>query len=194
MLALAAALAAPTPVPSSVAAAPAAAPSPAASTAQTDAAETDAAFDALAEQVRDAMDAAGEAVRRHFLLHVTPEGLVIEIVDASDAPLFASGSAEAEQTLRGLIGVIAPVLGMTANPLKVVGHTDSRPFGRPGSDNWRLSTARANTARVLMEQAGLARERFAEVAGRAATEPLVEDAEAPQNRRIALTLLRTPAR
>jgi len=153
-----------------------------------------ARFERLAGEMRAALAEAGDGLGRHFMLHVTPEGLVIEIVDARDAPLFASGSASASPRLTALIGVVAPVLGRTANALKIVGHTDSRPFSGAGSDNWRLSADRANTARRLLGEAGLDPARIVEVAGRAATEPLVEDPEAAQNRRIALTLLRQAGR
>ena len=149
-----------------------------------------ARFERLAGEMRAALAEAGDGLRQHFMLHVTPEGLVIEIVDARDAPLFPSGSAAASARLTALMGVIAPVLGRTANPLKIVGHTDSQPFAGPASDNWRLSADRANTARRLLAGAGLEAARIVEVAGRAATEPLVDDPEAAQNRRIALTLLR----
>ena len=153
-----------------------------------------AALERVAREMRSAMAEAGGELGRHFMLDVTPEGLVIEIVEARDAPLFASGSAAASPRLRALIGVVAPVLARTSNDLKIVGHTDSRPFAGPGSDNWRLSAERANTARRLLLGAGTARARIAEVAGRAATEPLLPDGAAPQNRRIAITLLRGPAR
>jgi len=159
-----------------------------------DEAVLEAEFEAVAERIRAAMAGAGGGLDEHFILHVSPEGLVIEIVDASDAPLFASGSAAPSARLGRLIGVIAPVLNRTLNAVKLVGHTDSRPFDGRGSDNWRLSAERANTARRLLDGAGMAPARIAEVAGRAATEPLMPDPAAPQNRRIAVTLLREAGR
>ena len=157
-------------------------------------AEADAALEALAEGIREALAGAGGDLGEHFILHLSPEGLVIEIVDRSDAPLFASGSAAPGARLSALMGVVAEVLGRTSNPLKLVGHTDARPFAGAGSDNWQLSAARANAARRLLTREGMAPGRIVEVAGRAATEPLMADPEAPQNRRIAITLLREAAR
>mgnify|MGYP006280416175 FL=1 len=149
-----------------------------------------ARLERLAGQMTQAMQAAGGELGRHFQLRVTPEGLVLEIVDRDGAPLFDSGSAEAGPRLTRLIGVVGPVIGRTANPVKVVGHTDATRFARPRYDNWGLSADRANTARRLLSGAGVAPERIAEVAGRADTQPLVDDPLAPQNRRIAITLLR----
>jgi len=149
----------------------------------------------LGEEVAAAVAEAGSGLFEHFRLHMTPEGLVIEIVDADDAALFASGSAKPAPLLRRLIEILVPVLSRATNPLAVVGHTDAKPFGGDGTySNWELSADRANTARRLIEAAGMAPERIARVTGRAATTPLVENPLAPQNRRIAITLLRQAPR
>jgi chemotaxis protein MotB len=145
----------------------------------------------VAEAMREAEDG---ALMHHFLLRLTPEGLVIEIIDADDAPLFASASAEPAAILPVLIDVLVPVLAETTNDIAVVGHTDSLPFDGARYSNWELSADRANTARRLLTGHGLAEERINRVTGKAAVEPLVPDAEAPQNRRIAITLLRNHGR
>ncbi|GMG83857.1 flagellar motor protein MotB [Paralimibaculum aggregatum] len=150
----------------------------------------EARLEQLAEEVRAAVSAAGGGFDAHFLVRMTPEGLVIEIADTGQAPLFASGSAAPAPKLAELMAVIVPVLGLTTNPIAIVGHTDASPFTGAGSDNWVLSTERANAARRLMLAAGLDEARLARVSGRAAREPLSEDPHAPENRRIALTLLR----
>jgi chemotaxis protein MotB len=66
------------------------------------------------------------------------------------------------------------------------------PFGQSGDDgNWRLSADRAQTARRLLTESGLDRQRIAQVTGRAATRPLYPDDPAdPRNRRVEITLLR----
>jgi len=149
----------------------------------------------VAKAMREAED--GD-LERHFIVRITPEGLVIEIVDADDQPLFASASAEPAPILLTLIDVLVPVLGETTNDIAVVGHTDAVPFGGAGYSNWELSADRANAARRLLVAHGLPEGRIARVTGKAAVEPLVADPTAPQNRRIAITLLRhsgpTPAR
>ncbi len=127
----------------------------------------------------------------HFSLRVTPEGLVIEIVDQDGEPLFDSGVARPSKVLEQLVDIIVPVLAETANPLAIVGHTDAHPFGRSGDyTNWELSSDRANAARRLLIAQGMSSERIVRVTGKAATEPLTDDPLAPQNRRIAIKLLR----
>ena len=63
-----------------------------------------------AEAMREAED--GD-LERHFIVRITAEGRVIEIIDADDQPLFASASAEPAPILLTLIDVLVPVLGET---------------------------------------------------------------------------------
>jgi chemotaxis protein MotB len=134
------------------------------------------------------------SLARHFVFHITPEGLVIEIIDADDRPLFDSASADPTPVLKLLTQILVPVLGETVNDIAVVGHTDAVPYGSTGYTNWELSADRANTARRLLMTDGLPEARISRVSGKAAVEPLVPDPNAPQNRRIALILLRDPPR
>ncbi len=150
-----------------------------------------ARLEAVGRQIAEAMREAEDGdLERHFIVRVTPEGLVIEIIDADDQPLFASASAEPAPILLTLIDVLVPVLGETTNDIAVVGHTDAVPFGGADYSNWELSADRANAARRLLAAHGLPEGRIARVTGKAAVEPLVADPTAPQNRRIAITLLR----
>jgi flagellar motor protein MotB len=60
-----------------------------------------ARLEAVGRQVAEAMHEAEDgALERHFFLRITPDGLVIEIIDADDQPLFASASAEPAPILR----------------------------------------------------------------------------------------------
>jgi len=140
----------------------------------------------IAERMRTFEDG---ALERHFVLRLTPEGLVIEIIDVDDQPLFSSGSAEPAAILPTLIDILVPVLNETTNDIAVVAHTDAIPFGGASYSNWELSADRANAARRLLTGSGLEEARIKQVTGKAAVDPLVPDPNAPQNRRIAITLL-----
>jgi chemotaxis protein MotB len=154
-----------------------------------------ARLEAVSRQVAEAMRKAEDgALERHFFLRITPDGLVIEIIDADDQPLFASASAVPAPILPLLIDILVPVLDEITNDIAVVGHTDAVQFGSADYSNWELSADRANAARRLLTERGLAEGRIARVTGKAAVEPLVADPNAAQNRRIAITLLRNPSR
>ncbi len=126
----------------------------------------------------------------HIHTRMTPDGLVIELVDADADPLFNLGSSNPSQLLLDLLEVIGPVLATVSNDMAIVGHTDSRPFSvNANYTNWELSTDRALAARRMMINSGVSARQIVQVTGKAATEPFSDDPLAPQNRRIAITLL-----
>lgn len=154
-----------------------------------------AGFDGALEAVQDRIDAETigaleGSLARHIHTRMTPDGLVIELVDADAEPLFNLGSSTPSKLLHDLIEVIGPVLGTVSNDMAIVGHTDARPFSANAHyTNWELSTDRALAARRLLLENGIASKQIVQVTGKAATEPFADDPLAPQNRRIAITLL-----
>ncbi|MFQ5562713.1 MAG: flagellar motor protein MotB [Parvularculaceae bacterium] len=145
--------------------------------------------------LKRALEDEGDSLARHIQTRMTPEGLVIELVEVDGSPLFELGSSQPSKTMRRLLEIVADAISIVANDVAIVGHTDSRAYsnGRAYS-NWELSTDRANTARRLMVDAGMDLNQIREVAGKADTEPLTPDPLAPQNRRISITLLKTHSR
>jgi len=126
---------------------------------------------------------------QHLYIHMTDDGLMIEIVDVAGRSLFESGSAVPSPLLRKIVKVLAPVIGQARNRVGISGHTDSVLFSSVRDyDNWELSSDRANVMRRLMGQDGVLPNRFVEVKGRAHTEPLSSDGDAPENRRVSITL------
>jgi len=131
---------------------------------------------------------AGE-LTKHMYVHMTEDGLVIEIVDLASGALFRAGSAVPSVLLRKIISAIGPVLGKARNMVGVSGHTDASQYvGATDYDNWELSSDRANVTRRLLSGSGVAAKRFASVEGRADSEPISDDPLAPENRRISITL------
>ncbi|HMH24324.1 MAG TPA: OmpA family protein [Puia sp.] len=80
-------------------------------------------------------------------------------IDISDKLLFKSGSYDVTENAKAVLGKVATVL--KAQPdieFMVEGHTDNKPYNRPGglSDNWDLSVKRATSVvRILQKQYGL---------------------------------------
>lgn len=139
-----------------------------------------------------ALEENADTLLKHIQTRMTPDGLVIELVDADDSPLYELGSSKPSQTMEMLLDVVASVVGEVKNNIAIVGHTDAKPYsGARDYTNWELSTDRANMARRLMVRAGMNPRQIAQVSGKADTEPLADDPLAPQNRRISITLLRS---
>jgi chemotaxis protein MotB len=159
-----------------------------------EAAAEQAAFEEMAaafEAVSGESEVADQLLK-HVRTRVTDEGLVIEIFDKDGDPLYAAGSAQPSQKMTQLLSLVASVVSLVGNEVAIEGHTDASPFVGAGDyGNWELSSDRANAARRLLIGGGVAAERLARVTGKADTEPALEDPTAPQNRRIAITLLRS---
>ena len=143
------------------------------------------------QELNEALASKGTGLLKHVSLKKTSEGLVIELIDSNDDPLFEIGNASPSPLLKELLQVVSSSMGEVANNTKIVGHTDARIFPDHATyTNWELSSDRANTARRLLLDYGFPYSQIKEVSGKASTEPLVEDALAAQNRRISIILLR----
>jgi chemotaxis protein MotB len=128
---------------------------------------------------------------KQLSIDMTPEGLRIQIMDEVKSPMFASGSADPNDRARELLKKIVPVLQKLSEGISIAGHTDAAPYAGVGKTNWELSSERANTARRLLTDSGLADSRIRSVTGHADHDPLLPaDPLAAANRRIAIVVLR----
>ncbi len=141
------------------------------------------------------MGASGDAVEAdpllaHIRTRVTDEGLIIEVFDIPGSPLFAADSAEPNPILTRLLAMIGRVLAPTGNPVAVTGHLAGSDRGEGRPDPWTLSADRAQLARALLTEAGVADDRLARVTGKADRSPAAGDGGEARDRRIEITLLR----
>ncbi|WP_051881533.1 flagellar motor protein MotB [Parvularcula oceani] len=121
---------------------------------------------------------------------LTPEGTVVDLIDADGAPLFALGGSAPSDLLRDVVAKVTPVLAESGRRVKFVGHTDDIPFRKGAAySNWELSADRANAARRLALAAGFPIAAISEVSGRADRQPVNGDASAAENRRISIIML-----
>jgi len=129
-------------------------------------------------------------IRGQVAIEFTRQGMRIQMTDLKDRPLFALGSVELTPTGRELLQTVARVLAPLPNSLLIEGHTDSRPYSGQGSySNWELSGERANSARRVLETAGLDPTRIARVVGYADRQLYrPEEPFSDQNRRISITV------
>lgn len=125
-------------------------------------------------------------------IELTSDGLRVQLIEATrDKSFFASGSAVMRGEGMDILTAISSELAKLPYQVVIEGHTDNRTFGE-GSDytNWELSADRANTARRVMLDAGMAQERIKEIRGFAANQPrFTDDPSNPANRRVAIIVL-----
>src|SRR5690606_21245011 len=77
-----------------------------------------------------------ERALRHVVTKITDEGLVIEIFDLDDAPLFDGASDRPRPVTRDLAALLAEVLAITTNGLAVNGHVRSFPITLIDNPAW----------------------------------------------------------
>jgi chemotaxis protein MotB len=116
-------------------------------------------------------------------------GVTISVTDQLDFGMFEIGSAMPRRELVLAMQKVGEILAGQKGAVSITGHTDARPFRSATYDNWRLSTARAQSTYYMLVRGGLDEQRIVEVAGHADRNlKLPDDPLAAANRRIEITL------
>jgi len=125
---------------------------------------------------------------KQIVLTITSEGLKIDLLEDKGGTFFQSGSATLSPSGVELLTLLAGQLKALPNKLLIEGYTDAQPFSKGGNyTNWELSADRANSARRLLQQAGVGHNQVSQVRGygdqmlRVPSNPLD-----PTNRRVSL--------
>ncbi len=126
-----------------------------------------------------------------ILFEITQDGLRIQIMDAENRPMFASGSASLQPYFEDILLALTDTIAEVPNKISVSGHTDAQPFvGRGGYGNWELSADRANAARRVLIAGAYSETQVARVVGYASSALFDrEDPLNPVNRRIDIVVL-----
>jgi len=152
------------------------------------------ALQAAAARIKELTEKGGgfEDLREQIRIELTAEGLRIEMTERDGLPFFELGSATLIHPLKPLLEKLNAILANLPNPLTIEGHTDSRVYTqRKNYSNWELSVDRANSARRVLEGAGLPADRMDRVVGHADRLLLVPDNPLhASNRRITVLVRR----
>jgi chemotaxis protein MotB len=127
---------------------------------------------------------------RHIVTRITDQGLIIELFDLPEAPLFLNDGTSPAPVTMLLVEMFSEVFGMVVNPLAIEGHTRTYTVVLANDPRWNLSTARAERVRVMFEDQGFDPQRIARVAGHADRRPAHVNPMAVRNNRLELILLR----
>jgi chemotaxis protein MotB len=114
------------------------------------------------------------------------------VIRMKSAILFGEGQAVLAPNAVKIIDGLIPSLSLTANTLRIEGHTDDVPIKTAQfPSNWELSTARAISVAQRLEAGGVDRTRLS-VAGYAEFHPIVANDGAEQrakNRRVEIVVM-----
>lgn len=152
------------------------------------------AFEDMATEISLSIQDSAELreLRDQVIIDITEDGMRIQLVDQDNRSMFRTDTADLYSYAERMLQHIANKVGDLPNRIAISGHTDSIPY-RSGATrtNWELSSERALTARRVMRNTGVTADRFSEIIGKAATEPLLPDRpERPENRRISILVIR----
>lgn len=130
-------------------------------------------------------------ILRHVITRVTDEGLIIELFDLENQPLFNVATAEPTPVMQDLIAMIAQIVALVSNDLAVEGHVRSQPIVLAQNRNWELSQERAQAIRILLQRNGAYPEQINRVTAHGDREPLYENLLSVRNNRIEIIVLRS---
>ncbi|MFT4090888.1 MAG: flagellar motor protein MotB [Asticcacaulis sp.] len=153
----------------------------------------EASFRSAAESLRQALQDMPELTElsKNILVDQTPEGLRIQIIDQEGRPMFRANAAQPNQHAQTLLRAVAKVVNQLPNRVTITGHTSASRNAASADSDWKLSADRANSARSILQAAGVDQDRISQVSGKAAKEPLYpDDPTMAGNRRITIVLLR----
>lgn len=127
-------------------------------------------------------------LQKNIQITITHEGLRIELLEKEGGLWFESGSSALSENGRDMVTMLGRQLKSLPNKLVIEGHTDAKPYASSnGYTNWDLSTERANTARRLLVEAGVAPGSISQIRGFADVQLRnAKDPFDPANRRISV--------
>jgi chemotaxis protein MotB len=123
-------------------------------------------------------------------ISMQPRGLVVSFTQAA---LFPSGGDEVSQEAHEGLAKVAAAINRLHNPVRLEGHTDSKPIRTPRfRSNWDLSAARSIALLELFStNYGVSRDRLS-IAGYADTAPIASNDDEQgraRNRRVDIVIL-----
>jgi len=131
---------------------------------------------------------------QHVSTRVTDEGLIIDLFDLPDSPLFEPGTNQPTKKMYALLDMVSRVLDTVTNEIAITGHVDVEPELEGGPDGFALTGGRALIANAVMVEHGISTSRFNRLTGASDRKPVGDGAPAYRNRRLEITLLRNDRR
>jgi len=128
---------------------------------------------------------------RHIVTRVTDEGLIIEVFDLPDAPLFKGDTAEPMPVTEEIAALFARLFVAVQNDVAISGHLRTQTVLLLDNPIWDLSSGRAAAMRVMLENGGLDPARIARITGVGDRNPATADPTMLRNNRLEIVLLRS---
>jgi len=125
-----------------------------------------------------------DAALQHIVTKVTDEGLVIEVFDLDEEPLFEGLTDMPTNVANVAFEMIATAVGLVGNDIAISAHVQSPPIVMKEYSLWTLSSDRADQTRRRLTNYGVQKDRIARVTGNADQENAMDNPLAARNNRI----------
>ncbi len=127
----------------------------------------------------------------HIVTRVTDEGLIVELFDLPDAPLFDPAGDDLTDLGTALIEMATGVFALVVNEVAIGDHVASQPIVLALNDTWPRSGRRAASVRDALLAAEFPADRIRRLTAHADREHVSPNPLSVRNNRIELTLLRS---
>lgn len=126
----------------------------------------------------------------NVMIDITPEGLRIQVMDTVNRAIFEHGSDRLQDFVKKILNVVGGMIKTLPNYLAVEGYTTPVDISGTQVDQWILSGARANAARLYLNNGIVPNEQVIRLVAKADREPFnPKDPSDPKNTRISIILL-----
>lgn len=126
-----------------------------------------------------------DILSRHIVTRLSDEGLVVELFESPDAPLFGPDGA-AEPLLDDLLAAVVQAFRLVSNQIAIEAHVAINVTGP-----WEATSRRADVTRARLNALGIPSERMERLTGFGSGQPVMRDGTAARNNRVELILLRS---
>lgn len=150
----------------------------------------------LEEVARRLQALSGESIEKelalqHVLIRLTDEGLVVDLFDLPDRPLFEGLGTDPAPVLGLLVRMVADSFAMVQNEIALAAHSASLPSVLRENPVWPMTLARAGALRAMMLTQAIEDTRIVRATGHADRALIHSNPMDVRNNRLELTLLRT---
>ena len=131
------------------------------------------------------------ALADNLIVEASEEGINIVISDQAGRAMFPEGSKYPFEMTRKAIAAMAPALAQLPNQIRISGHSAAgTAYASVRYGAWELSFDRANVTRQILAEFGVGDSRFADISGRAESDPFFpNDPYMAANERVSILLI-----
>lgn len=140
-------------------------------------------------KARSGESAVSDDVLKHIVSEVTDEGLVVELFDRPNRPLFHDDNRPTE-LLQQLSQIVVESSRLVTNPVAIHAHIAATPVVLAQPSHWTDTMQRANQVRTLFTAIGMDQNRVARITGHGDREHRVRNPMSMRNNRIEIVFLR----